>query len=78
MQLYCTARTLLRETLDVWPALPTVIFGDGLSTSTSGADTNIIAALQQNDRVCELDFWDVTSSRVENAAAVAQELFPVL
>lgn len=51
-------------TLDVWPALPIVIFGDGLSTSTSGAD-NIIAALRQNDRVCELDLWDVTSSQLE-------------
>jgi hypothetical protein len=77
MQLYCTARTPVRETLDVWPALPIVIFGDGLSTSTSGAD-NIIAALQQNDRVCELDLWDVTSSQLEKVAAVMQEPFPVL
>jgi hypothetical protein len=67
----------VRETLDVWPALPIVIFGDGLSTSTSGAD-NIIAALQQNDRVCELDLWDVTSSQLEKVAAVMQEPFPVL
>jgi hypothetical protein len=67
----------VRETLDVWPALPIVIFGDGLSTSTSGAD-NIIAALQQNDRVCELDLWDVTSSQLEKVAAAMQEPFPVL
>ena len=38
-----------------------VLFGDGLSTSTSGAD-NIIAVLQHNDRVCELGLWDVTGS----------------
>ena len=77
MQLYCTARTPVRGTLDVWPALPIVIFGDGLSTSTSGAD-NIIVALQQNDRVCELDLWDITSSQLEKVAAVMQEPFPVL
>ena len=77
MQLYCTARTPVRETMDVWPALPIVIFGDGLSTSTSGAD-NIIAALQRNDRVCELGLWDVTSSQLEKIAAVMQEPFPVL
>lgn len=67
----------MRETLDVWPALPIVIFGGGLSTSTSGAD-NIIAALQQNDRVCELGLWDITSSQLERIAAAMQEPFPVL
>jgi len=54
-----------------------VLFGDGLSTSTSGAD-NIIAVLQQNDRVCELGLWDVTSSQLEKVAAAIsmQEPFP--
>jgi len=65
----------VRETLDVWPALPIVIFGDGLSTL--GAD-NIIAALQHNDRVCEVGLWDVTSSQLERVAAVMQEPFPLL
>lgn len=77
MQLYCTVRTPVRETLDVWPALPIVIFGDGLSTSSSGAD-NINAALQHSDRVCEVGLWDVTSSQLERIAAVMQEPFPEL
>ena len=74
MQLYCTIRTPVRETLDVWPPLPIVIFGDGLSTSTSGAD-NINAALQHNDRVREVGLWDVTSSQLEKVVTVMQEPF---
>jgi len=47
--------------------------------ATSGAD-NITTALRllQNDRICELGLWDVTSSQLEKVAAVMREPFPVL
>jgi hypothetical protein len=51
LQLQCTIETPAREMLDVWPAFPIVITDD--SESTFGVD-NIIAALEQRDRVCEI------------------------
>jgi hypothetical protein len=75
LQLLCTARTPVRDTLDIWPALPIVIFGNGLSPSSTD---NIIAALEHNDRVCELGLWNVASLQLETLAAVMKEPFSVL
>jgi hypothetical protein len=52
LRLYCTHKTPIRDTLDVWPALPLVVEGGimGLSSDTD----NVIAALGQSNRVCKL------------------------
>jgi len=40
--------------LDICPALPIVISGNG--SPTPGVD-NITAALERNDRACEINLW---------------------
>jgi hypothetical protein len=51
LRLVCSERTPVREMLDVWPPLPIVIHH--FSRPNPGVD-NIIAALERNDRVCQI------------------------
>jgi hypothetical protein len=39
---------------------------------------NIIAALEHNDRICELDLFDIPSSQLEKVLAAMQQPFPAL
>jgi hypothetical protein len=55
LRLYCKAGTPVRDTLDVWPPLPIFLCSRG--HRQSGMD-NIIAALEHNDRICQIDFLD--------------------
>jgi hypothetical protein len=49
----------------------------GRWSRTMGPD-NIIAAFEHNDRVCEIDHYLVSSSRIEKALAAMQQPFPEL
>jgi hypothetical protein len=63
-------------TLTVWPCLP--IFVQQRQYGLPGGDSdNIVAALEHNDRVCEIDLFDVSSSHLEKALAGAISI-PVL
>jgi hypothetical protein len=48
LRLYCTSKTRIKDTLDVWPAFPLIV-DSGMSSDTE----NIIAALGQNNRICQ-------------------------
>jgi hypothetical protein len=78
LRLQCgTARKPVRarETLDIWPPLPIVLWQhDHLAWDMD----NIMAALEHNDRVCEIGFWDASSSQLEKVLAAMQEPFPAL
>jgi hypothetical protein len=50
LQLYCTPITPARDALDVWPILPLIVAGNISLSSTK----NIIAALRQSNRVCQV------------------------
>ena len=50
LQLVCTTRTPTRDTLDIWPALPLIIWR--FSGYPKGSVDNIIAGLEHRDRVC--------------------------
>jgi hypothetical protein len=64
-----------RETLDIWPPLPIVLWQhDHLAWDTD----NIMAALEHNDRVCEIKLWDASSSQLEKVLGAMQEPFPAL
>ena len=63
LRLYCTPQTPARDTLDVWPALPLIIGGGGITLS--GMD-NIIAALEQSNRVSEAYLLNLAALRVGN------------
>jgi hypothetical protein len=76
LRLHCKASTPVRETLNVWPPFPIVVWDK--SRQQWGVD-NIIAALEHNDRICELDLCvDISSPQWENALAVMQQPFPAL
>ena len=75
LRLYCTARTPVRQTLDVWPLLPIVIKVYSNDRLDNG---NILAALEHNDRISKLDIFNIPSSETEKALAALQQPFPAL
>ena len=75
LQLSCNARTPVRETIDAWPLLPILVCGD--DHETWGVD-NIIAALEHNDRIRQLDLLGVPNSQMEKVLAAMQQPFPAL
>ena len=78
LRLLCTLETPARDTLDIWPSLPLIII-DSFWNRTTGVD-NIIAALEHNDRVCQIQLRSFSSSKWEyftNSAAL-QKPFPEL
>ena len=75
LRLACTASTPVRETIDAWPPLPILV--TSFKHWTWGVD-NIIAALEHNDRICEVIFDDIPSSEMEKLFAAMQQPFPAL
>jgi len=82
LQLHCTESTPVREMLDVWPALPLIVSNRRklAPVKAPGAESNIMAALQHHDRVCEIDLWYVPGWLLESLSTVtmAQEQYPEL
>jgi hypothetical protein len=73
LRLYCTPKT--RDTLGIWPALPLIIQGD--MVSSSGTD-NVIAALGQSNRICQVRLLHLAGSQLEKVLAPMQVPFPEL
>jgi hypothetical protein len=71
LRLYCTSKTRIRDTLDVWPAFPLVV-NSVRSSESDRATENIITALGQNSRVCQvyLNLADLELGRVLAAMEV--------
>jgi hypothetical protein len=72
LRLYCTSKTPVRETLDVWPPLPLVI-----QSSRTECANNIVAVLERRDRVDKIEL-DRISSPLETFLAAMLEPFPEL
>jgi hypothetical protein len=73
LRLVCSNRTPVREMLDVWPPFPIVIHQ--YARPKSGGD-NLIAALERNDRVCQIRMkLDLRWGKVLDAM---REPFPAL
>ena len=75
LRLRCTPSTPVKETLDVWPLLPIVIRARNLETFVMD---NILAALEHNDRICELELFLAASSQMEKVFTAMQQPFPAL
>jgi len=75
LRLLCTERTPVTNMMDIWPGLPIVI--STVSSLHASGVTNIISALQQHNRVCTIDIWNVPDSLLKEFAAM-QEPFPAL
>jgi hypothetical protein len=74
LRIACTKKMRVREKLDVWPAIPIVV--SGFCDSPSGLDHNIEAALEHNDRICQIKL--VSTWYLESVFAALEEPFPAL
>ena len=74
LQLFCTPNTPVKDTLNVWPALPLIVHGN--MTSSSSTD-NVIAALEQSNRVCYVNLF-LAGWQLEQVLAAMQVPFPEL
>ena len=73
LQLFCTPKTPARDTLDVWPALPLIVWG-----SISSDTDNVIAALEQSNRVRSIGLMDLAGWQSKEVLAAMQVPFPEL
>ena len=73
LRLLCTDKTPTRTSLDIWPQYPILIYSNHSELDNEGQD-NIIAALEQHDRVVWIDLKCLTKT----FSAVIQKPFPVL
>jgi hypothetical protein len=76
LRLHCSPKTPARDTLEVWPALPLIVKGDMTLSGTSTDD--IVAALGQSDRVCEVFLRGLAGSQLEKVLPAMQVPFPEL
>ena len=74
LRLFCTPKTRTRDTLAIWPALPLIVDGDIVLPDTD----NIIAALEQNNRVFKVNLWGLEDRRSGEVLAAMQVPFPEL
>ncbi|SRR6266403_3466702 len=75
LRLSCTARKPVKEMLDVWPLLPIVVWDTGHRMRSVD---NIIAALEQNHRVCRIELLRIPSSQLDKVLMAMRNPFPVL
>jgi len=74
LRLVCSDRTPVRKMLDVWPPLPIVIRH---SARPKSVWDNIIAALERNDRVCQIRL-ELDLRSWEKVLEAMQKPFPAL
>ena len=73
LQLCCTPETPARDALDIWPAFPLIVCGNMISSSTD----NVMAALKQIDRVCQVCL-SLADWQLEQVLAAMEVPFPEL
>jgi hypothetical protein len=78
LRIPCTHRTPRRKYMDSWPRLPISITFFGGDTLDAEGEDNIIAALEQRDRVCQISLFNLKSSVLRRFATFMEEPFPAL
>ena len=78
LRLVCTSGKQLRETLDVWPIVPIVISISWYTDPPMSDIDNVIAALEHNDRVREVDLRGFNCLQLEKVLSAMQRPFPEL
>jgi hypothetical protein len=81
LRLVFTARRSVEEMNDIWPPLPIVIIIWASNDRQEWVEEhthNIVTALNYNDRVSEISFYDVPNKILEIFAAVMEKPFPLL
>ena len=74
LRLVCTKRTPARDMLDVWPALPLIVF---YRDYLAGSEDNITAALKCADRVCQI-YLEIAWNFDLDVFGAMQQPFPEL
>jgi len=74
--LYCTNRRPVKKMLNVWPALPILIYAYS-DTSLVQGFTNLLAALKQHDRVYKVNIRGISNSLLKQFRAMKKP-FPML
>ena len=75
LRLLCTPGTPTRNTLDVWPALPLLIWGEDFA---SGMDDIVAVLASRSSHVCQIKLAGLQSSQLKEVSAAMQEPFPEL
>jgi F-box-like len=78
LRLFCTGNTRARDMLDVWPALPLVVYGFGYYNGTAERIDNIFAALKRSNRIHEIELVEIYTPDFERVLATMQDPFPEL
>ncbi len=73
LRLLYTGEASIRKMLAVWPPLPIIV-----RRSDRRSIDNIMAALEHNDRVCEISLLDTTRSELKKALVPMQQPYPAL
>ena len=73
LQLVCTNGTPVRKMLNIWPDWPIVV----KIWNTNQMD-DILAALEHNDRVCEVELHNFNATQMEKVLSAIQKPFPEL
>jgi hypothetical protein len=77
LRLVCKAKTPARDTLDVWPALPLLIWDEGYQSEGSEGLDNVISVFERSDRVRQIRL-SIPASEWEKVSAAIQVPFPEL
>jgi hypothetical protein len=75
LQLVCTSKTPTRQMLDIWPALPINVL---LSGRCAEINDNVLAALEDRDRICAVRIHHVYNDEIQKLARAMQVTFPAL
>ena len=76
VQLFCSIRTPVLAKLDIWPALPIVVYQHHFREQKLD---NLIAAIKHNDRVCKIDFYSFFHKwTLEEIVSAMEVPFPAL
>ena len=77
LRLLCTDRRPVKEALNIWPKLPIAIHALDFRPMMQALVTNVVAALEHHDRVCEIDLGAYETSLLE-ILSVMDKPFPSL
>jgi hypothetical protein len=77
LQLFCTGNKHVKKMLDIWPPLPIIVLGER-TTSDEVHEDNIVVALKQNDRVCQIRLRGLQNLLWEKVFTIMREPFPAL
>ena len=76
LTIVCTSRTPVKKSLNIWPPLPIAI--RSAHRQSPGRNENIIAALEQPDRITDIRLHDLTTSQLRTVSNMMACPFPAL